>query len=1050
MSHSPLMRYLGLEDGAGDRALLGLHPDVQPTATQVEAALEARLARLHRHPNAKSASAGEVEEVLNKASLRLLQRIRGTSTPPKRPTTIPAPEPAISKPPSSPKPPPALESKIRRRAAEAEKAAAAAKEAARVDERRKADQARSESGGTSGPSASGPTRPGTGSVAGLTDFDRTILAILVGSGGWNAASRGRLIGLAASRGLKPAALLRIVRGLATLLHGGGFESLSGAPRAIDVALPPPPVPRAPTRMESRMNQISEVLASEFRGDTSGARMRLGIICSVLAIILVGLFVGLLMLPSPAIEQARQKAKESEARQAIIDAAEARVAADRERQAPGRRSGGFLPGGDGMSDVPLVIPARWDEPPTFQADRRPTAEVLRSHDAPIWITEMSALARKASLPQASASASLVRNFEATLGDAGRCWPLLDPSIRGRLVTAITDPVSTSASSELREKLLRRIDGQLLDFDEPLDVWRASWAAGLFGVITVDPLQPESARILASELLSMDLGPRRRTRELGEDPFSVAAGRKLDALVPALFELTRNEQPRAHDAWELWIEAQRSVRSGALLEVALLDAVMVVLEEGAAFDRPGMQVELLGRLLSELDFSPRAHDTELMKMNLRSWFESADITSDNLWALGSLLASSIDVPWWDGRHVPSPTATMSERMAMADRIIVDWPQRLPTERPRGIPVPGDLLDRLEGLQAELANRSMPEEQVDVLAALVDNARLTAAAEAFENGDLEAGAEFLLDVETGVLTPYAPTGQPESVVGPIGASRERDGVWTEQWNRLGRDLDERQAHLRRLKQRTDGDLGIVDAQSLVYTAYRGIPREIRLLAQEVVVDSFPMGPNVALALLDQFEYAPLNQETVDFLKRFTVDPLPALSDKSWRETARLAMARHAFEVHQTVMHDVDTLINTYATILRDRFELLGGEAYLRDADPEEIASALVSLIERRATGRFVSDPIPAPLAELERRRGVRWASADGSAQQLASELSALVDLATYESSSLRPDQRRQLVERHAELTARVAVSPNVLQQILLLEQALGELIIMRLEAARMEESG
>ena len=58
-------------------------------------------------------------------------------------------------------------------------------------------------------------------------------------------------------------LMRIVSGLAELLHGGEFESVAGTSRAIDVARLPTVVPREPTRMEVRMNQLTEVLPASF-------------------------------------------------------------------------------------------------------------------------------------------------------------------------------------------------------------------------------------------------------------------------------------------------------------------------------------------------------------------------------------------------------------------------------------------------------------------------------------------------------------------------------------------------------------------------------------------------------------------------------------------------------------------------------------------------------------------------------------------------------------------------------------------------------------------
>ena len=883
-----------------------------------------------------------------------------------------------------------------------------------------------------------PLQPGTGTVATLTEFDRTVLAILVGSGGWNASSRGRLIGLAAQRGLKPAMLMRIVSGLAELLQGGEFETVAGTNGAIDVAQLPTVVPREPTLMEVRMNQMSEILSSEFRGESSGSRIRLGIFFSMIAILLIGLFTALLMMPSPVVEATKDAEALELAREQLIAAAGAAGEEVVDPNASGFRTEPSV----GSIDEIGVIPASWTEVPGFDGDRRHDRELVLAQDASAWVKALSVLARKASLPQATGNNRIFREYDVFLDDAGRCWPLLDPVLRGQLIEAMASPVANGVSRDIRADLVNELGDRLGQLRGPLDVWRASWVAGLLGTIREDPLQSEAIRILASELLSLDLGARRKTRGSEEQPFAVTTGRKLDAMVADLFALASNEQSGAYDAWENWIQAQRAIRKGALLDVAFLDAIMLVLDQGYALERPGMPLNILARLLSELDFSARSHDPELMRVNMRSWFESPDISSDNLWVLTSLLAQSIDVPWWEDRHVLSPGATSAERLALADLIEASWPQRLPTERPRGIPVPGELLERLEFLHARLLQQGTLDSQTSVLHALLAASRLTAAAESFEAGDLDTGAEELEEANILILSTHEPQRLPIHLGSEPGRSQQRDGAWSEQWKRSSRDISERQSLLRRLKQRTDGDLGPIDAATLVFEVYRGAPRDIRLLAQEVVVDTFANGPNVAMALLNQFESAPLNQDTVDFLLRFSSETLPPLSDENWRLASRLVLARHAFDLHRSSLHDIDQLITAYADVLRSRFERLGGDAYLRNSDPQEIASALVSLFERRAAGRFVAEPIPAPLEELERRRSVRWASANGAAQQLASELAALVDLTTFETGSLRPDLRRELIDGHADLTTRVAVAPDVLRQLLVLEIALGDLIMKRLE--------
>ena len=71
-----------------------------------------------------------------------------------------------------------------------------------------------------------PTVRSTG--IGITPFDRMILSILVASGGWNAASRGRITGLAALHSVHPKAMTRIMTGLSQVLRDGDLALPSGS------------------------------------------------------------------------------------------------------------------------------------------------------------------------------------------------------------------------------------------------------------------------------------------------------------------------------------------------------------------------------------------------------------------------------------------------------------------------------------------------------------------------------------------------------------------------------------------------------------------------------------------------------------------------------------------------------------------------------------------------------------------------------------------------------------------------------------------------------
>ena len=54
----------------------------------------------------------------------------------------------------------------------------------------------------------------------LTEFDRLVLAILIGAGGWNAESRQRLVAVASAHGVGVDGLMTVIRGLAAMGAAG--------------------------------------------------------------------------------------------------------------------------------------------------------------------------------------------------------------------------------------------------------------------------------------------------------------------------------------------------------------------------------------------------------------------------------------------------------------------------------------------------------------------------------------------------------------------------------------------------------------------------------------------------------------------------------------------------------------------------------------------------------------------------------------------------------------------------------------------------------------
>src|SRR5688572_2256028 len=125
----------------------------------------------------------------------------------------------------------------------------------------------------------------------LTPFDRLVLAVLVGCGGWNAQSRARLVALAGSYGVTVQGLMRVMKGLADYARSGGpplgvSDMATGRSLASYMPASSTGTPAGPALLD----RLAENLAVELRRDDPWPTIKLSIIFGV-----VTLMAGVLML-----------------------------------------------------------------------------------------------------------------------------------------------------------------------------------------------------------------------------------------------------------------------------------------------------------------------------------------------------------------------------------------------------------------------------------------------------------------------------------------------------------------------------------------------------------------------------------------------------------------------------------------------------------------------------------------------------------------------------------------------------------------------------------
>jgi hypothetical protein len=900
-----------------------------------------------------------------------------------------------------------------------------------------ADETNETGGGVDMAEVSTPMVRSTG--IGITPFDRMILTILVASGGWNAASRGRITGLAALHSVHPKAMTRIMTGLSQVLRDGDLALPSGsfvanadsARRVTNMQESARELMGGGTSspmMTVAMDHVASRLTRDLSGETPASRIRILILCGVCAIILVALFTVALNVPSPIVtrmeeERVKQEVLDEELRS--INLEEALIASL-----------------DSEESMLTVEPAGWTTRPSLvgSVPRSRTEVALQALD---WIEELAVIARKASLPDQGSDESLIRSYRSLLFDIGSNWPLLESTLRQQVLTASLRPVSTSSGERRARRLLDEIariaDADPSSSDMP---WRISWSSGMLGMIAGGA---NMAAPLRAHAQSLHVGSqsRRMASRFQEDLFARSAGFSLDAMIPKLLSRLEADRDGAADQIEAWLLAQQALRSGALYEVAILDAVGDLLRERVMIDPSSPVIDFLARLLGELDFSARAYDPVLVRLNLMDWFEHEGISSYNLWLLGSLFIRLGDVAWWTDELVLPTDAGFSRRSEFADRIESLWPRFSPQDRPRGVMVVVEEYDRIEGLLRALDDKDAPSDDVQRFHEIRILAHLIHALEGYELDRRVDGLESLRGVEALHEEGYLMTLRSPELFNEPGRSVTRDGGWSALWDRSRRDASERLEALRELEGYEGGDLGLEDSAAFAQVIFQGPTPDIRRLAQAIAIDYFSEGPNVALALLDGFERPRRERSTSNFIQKLSGRSLPAVGDDNWSLEARRQLAKHAFKLLKTSMHDIDRLASEYGEVLEARARLRGSDSVNPGASTSSHVSNLVDAALVRLEKRASNDPVPATLLELSRRRAVRSGQANREPQKVVAQLFSLMDLMCFETASLRPDLRAQLVSRHSKATAAMAEATNVLDQILILEHEIARLLIDRLES-------
>lgn len=848
-----------------------------------------------------------------------------------------------------------------------------------------------------------------------TEFDREVLATLIGGGGWNRRSRARLLAVAARHGVGGAGLAKVMRGLADAMRSG----------ALVPSAPSRPGPTdfvawqrvAPSRLTLAFEQLDETLAREVAGDTPARLVRLLVIFVVVAGIGSWLLVRALSAPPVPIA----------VKAPAIDPVEAaRVLAPPE--APAR-----------VLDRPDVVrPARWSKPPRLEGGPPGEEANAALREANRSVDALMTLGRKLQLAANRPSQADLRAWADLQSQLGKSWPLMEPAGRAAAIEASVAALRPIANDEVAGQLLAVWPVEPSIVDEPLGPWRGAWNAGLLAEVAIRPSSSASVAAQAIDRLDAVVSRRALLRVPGTTVFESAAGAWLDRAARTLV-LSTPSDPRSVDRWERWLDAQRSVRSGAALQGAYLEAIGATLASGIDLVSEGRGAELIGRLVQSVDWTERAPDRQRPRDALTLWFTDDAMPARRLWVLTSLLDLSYDAAWFVPAFVLDPEADRTTRGATLERILAAWPApRTAGPVGGGIVVDRVLLDRWRrGLAA--VNGLTTADDVSRLAATVAYARLSAAAQAFAAGDPDTGRSILMEVEQTSASPSGVGMAGGRAATGGGRPSGSDGEFATAYETAGRDESRRRDELRALRSRPGAtDLGPRDAELLVGEALRATPAEVRLLAQTVFEERFADGPTVLLELLDQLPGTPQTEQLVQFVETVVGERLPDARSGDFMRAARLALVRKLISFEVSDRHALDVLAESLAAAYVDHGRLLrlGFEEPPPGIAPETMIGRLTEQWRLQAGSIFLSEPFPGTLEELDRRRSVRLRLAEDPLQRVVAEQASLLELTVLVGVARKPTIRAQAAALLADAAERRGRAGDVLEQILEGERALARL--------------
>jgi len=467
--------------------------------------------------------------------------------------------------------------------------------------------------------------------------------------------------------------------------------------------------------------------------------------------------------------------------------------------------------------------------------------------------------------------------------------------------------------------------------------------------------------------------------------------MKAALSAMPRLLMNEsqldskEPISIECWQSWIECLACVegRDTTAYDRVLSFAIEAVMLEMPDADRDSQTREIIGILGSSMVWRKDSP----ARTSLLMWFESPGVSSADLQALTSVIATKTGAEGVDPTMVLSAGADAVARANMREKYAQSW---------------GVTSDR--GARESELNRwsisanaalvaPVQESQISGMMMAVRHARLSSLAEALREGaavrvpdDIDQDDARIIDrinrkndesklivVETGGEREWAQRYLTELKSGSVSARVSMLGSFAETSTALNADI-------------------------IAQEAVRGSPEEIRKLARKIMQDR-SMDPLYVNALLRMQPKLIPGADNLQLIESMTGHALPSFRSPAWKFECRRALVSKLIQLlakdSQIGVIDsiAESLADAYLEFRQEDDPAISSESKSDfERDPLNAAMRLRKRTQSKASGLVPSGREHASLNMIETARVRRMELATGVIQRFNAEQLACIDLLAY----------------------------------------------------------